>query len=365
VVTLTFGLESGPHERRIKRDAVNPDDTDPQPRGAPRALAAADCLDSANESGEYKGFSKNGLKSYGCFVMSNIETKRKIAVMHIPKAAGHSITGALVRALAPKRQSGGYDLSLFGEFGKFDSFDDSIKDIIYNESNPLPLDSDLIIGHIARSSLSIAYPSHSIVTIIREPKSRLLSNWLFWRSNSDEQLIPWGEWGGYVKIARQPFLNFLTDPRIASHTDNLFLRMLLWPHPKILGGSFLPPETDAELLAAARNALGSFDFVGTIEDPALHTRLGQFLGIEIKMSRANETIIIDPDIKPILDEELNDSTLSAIYDRSRLDAVLWDDVVGNTLNGASSKIVTERIFLNTLLRYIAKGVVSSSSLSQR
>jgi hypothetical protein len=297
--------------------------------------------------------------------MNPIVDKQKIAVMHVPKTAGHSITEALVNALAPKRRSGGYDLSLFGEFNNFDSFDNSIKDIIYSNPEEMPREADLVIGHIAKSSLDAAYPSHRTITIIREPKSRLVSNWLFWRSNSEEQLAPWGAWGDYVKIARRPFLHFLTEPKVASHTDNLLLRMLLWPHPKIPGNAFLPPENDAELLAAARSALNSFDFVGMVEDPSLHTRLGQFLGVEIEMSRANETIIMDSDITPLLAEELSDSALYMLYERSRLDAVLWGDVIGSFAGNYSSKVVTERIFLNTLLRYISKGVVSPGGFSGR
>jgi hypothetical protein len=82
-----------------------------------------------------------------------------------------------------------------------------------------------VTGHI--SALREPARSRNIHHLC-EPSSRLLSHWLFWRQHTDED----GALGrlGRVRQSRMPLV--VSWP---SHswftTDNIALRMLLWPHP--------------------------------------------------------------------------------------------------------------------------------------
>ena len=289
-------------------------------------------------------------------MLGNTAARREVAVMHVPKTAGHSITGGLTTALKPMSAVGGYDRSLFGDFHDFDSFDAPLRRTVYLNSMDFPPNADLVIGHISRSTLHDAYPSHRKITVVREPRCRLISNWLFWRANSDEQLTPWGGWAERVKISRRPFLQFLTEPKIASHTDNLLLRMLLWPHAKIPDAEFISAESDRELLDAGRDALNSFNFVGAIEEPSLERRLGEFLGAELSMPRLNETSALPPALRPVLLDEIDAPTLTVLLDRCRLDAVLWSEVVAPLCAPYAPAIVGERAVLRALFRYADLGI---------
>ena len=69
--------------------------------------------------------------------------------------------------------------------------------------------SDFIAGHIAFSSLRQRYGSANYLTVLREPLSRILSHWLFWRTVPDDDLARFGAWADYVRRAREPLKDFL------------------------------------------------------------------------------------------------------------------------------------------------------------
>jgi hypothetical protein len=128
---------------------------------------------------------------------------RPLVFMHVPKTSGASIAHGLARVLAPTVVVSGFDLSLFDPGREFESIDDSIRCNIYTSPASMPKNADLVAGHFAISTLIEAYPTAQRCTVLREPLSRLLSHWLYWRQHVDCDLAPWGDWAHLMRAARK------------------------------------------------------------------------------------------------------------------------------------------------------------------
>jgi len=222
----------------------------------------------------------------------------------------------------------GFDPVLFGDFADFDTFTAEERQRIFLTPADLPPAADFVAGHFAYSTLRAAYPGAQLVTVLREPFARVLSLWMFWRRTPDSALAGVAGWGDYVREARRPLKAFLSEPRIAAQTDNMALRMLLWPHPQIPAAGFIDPAHDALLLRAARQRLEKFDFVAVMEAPDLVAELQAYLGTAASYARLNETGDMPAELKTPLAAELDTQTVQLLEARSRLDLALWEDVAG-------------------------------------
>ncbi len=232
------------------------------------------------------------------------DPKRRLIFLHIPKSAGTTLTAELVRALRPATLVHGIDAALFGGFRDFAAMEPGLRRSIFLSPTAIAADADLAAGHIALSSLRRRYPAGQFMTLLREPITRLLSHWLFWRQQSDADLAAWGGWAARVKTARGTLARFLATPELAGTLDNVGLRLLLWPHPLIPDDGFIDPRSDAALLAQARWALSGFDFADILENPALHDNLRRWLGRPLMCGRLNETVLRRPGAQADLAGEL-------------------------------------------------------------
>lgn len=247
----------------------------------------------------------------------------KIVFVHLPKCGGTATTNALRRALKPRSEYFGHSISTFGHFEAFETCSDACLKTIVREASDLPPGADFVCGHLQYQFTRQAYPDHRFLLLMREPRSRLVSHWLYWRSNSDEVLAPWGEWGEWVKSARQDFAEFLSDPRGFSQTDNVAARMLLQPHPTIREGELIPRSGFADLESSIGEILDAIDSLGFTEDPELQQRLEQFIGQTLEYKRENVTFVrtddLDLDVRKQV--ELVDP---ALIDRMTfLDGFVW------------------------------------------
>ena len=250
-----------------------------------------------------------------------------LVFMHIPKTSGISTAQAIVDAVKPQRTFFGFDRSFFGAFDAFDTIAPETRAFIHFSADTLPPDEPVIRAHMALSTLRAAYPRGRFMTVLREPRCRLLSHYLFWRGFTPAQLEPWGGWAEHSRIAEQPLSTFLTDPRIACQTDNVATRLLLWPNPAIPPGAFIEPEHDAFLIAQARAALLSLDFADLTENPAFIANLAAFLGTPPpKLARHNETTALAAHLRMPAAEALSPTALSALRARCRLDRDLWHNL---------------------------------------
>jgi hypothetical protein len=228
-------------------------------------------------------------------VHKQFDRSRSLLFMHIPKTAGSSLHAALFEALHPSIALKGFDLVHFGSFSDFSSIREEIRRTIYFFPDAMPARAELVSGHIACSSLCQRFPRGQLITVLREPVSRILSHWLYWRSLTDDQLMPWGSWGDLAKQSRLRLTEFLNSRRLACDLDNVIVRMLLWPHKPMPVDDFIDPHDDRRLLAQAWRILRNFDFVDVIENPRLSDNLQEWLKYPFALARLNETARV-PDL---------------------------------------------------------------------
>lgn len=265
--------------------------------------------------------------------------------MHIPKAGGTALISDLADALTPAKIARGLDKCLFGTFDGFDTMGEAMRASIFTDLAMIPRDADLVVGHMAASTLRATYPTGRFMTSLREPISRLMSYWTYWRSYTDADLEGSGSWGDIIRNGgRQKLASFLADPDLACQTDNVVTRMLLWPHKLIPDGDFIDPAHDEALLREARAKLRAFDFVDIVELPD-RSALATWLGKKLGQSRANETKPVPAALRSQLHQELTPQALDRLDACSRLDLELWRLIGSDYLSPAE----LERIRAHTLL----------------
>jgi hypothetical protein len=240
---------------------------------------------------------------------------------------------------------------LFGGYQDFDSLDRSIRCAIYDSLACFPQPADLIAGHFAFSTLRQIYPDSQLLTVLREPYSRLLSHWLFWRQHTDTDLLPWGTWAEHVRKARQRLTSFLNDSALACQTDNLMLRMLLWPHPLLRPSDFIDPIQDEQLLRKAMARLQEFSFIDIVENDAILHNVQYWLGRSLSYRRVNDTKPIPQQYRSPLYGELTCEALDLLEMRSRLDVHLWTQIAQRRLPGRDVCKLRQQTILANVARY--------------
>ena len=279
------------------------------------------------------------------------DDRRRLCFMHIPKTSGVSVAFALRAALAPGTVIRGFDHVLFGGFARFDTVSPDERQHVYGCAAALPQVRTLISGHFAYSTLRAAYPDGQLITVLREPVSRLLSLWMFWRTQSDEALSPWGAWADYVSLARRPLQNFLDEKLIAAQTDNLAVRMLLWPHELIPADGFIDPAHDAFLLLQAQRRLEDFALVDIVDAPEMPSRIGSWLGRPFSCERHNETSTMPISVRAPLAPQLTARAFDLLEARSRLDLALWHGAFARTSDTAARSRLRQQSIMQNVARY--------------
>jgi hypothetical protein len=248
---------------------------------------------------------------------------KPLIFMHVPKCSGTSLIQALVAAgMAPSAFSG-FDETLFGDFAAFESLSEGLRTSIYLDPNDLPKGTEFVAAHMSFVTLSRGFPGGQLVTLLREPVSRLLSLWLFWRSHTDEQLQDWGQWGNRVRNSRRPLVDFLRAREVACQTDNQLLRMLLWPHRLVPRDDFIDARHDALLIQAAAGRLARFSFSDLIENRTFESNLAAWLGRPVVFGKFNQTANIPQSLKTPMARQLTNEAWALLEARSRLDLKLW------------------------------------------
>jgi hypothetical protein len=258
--------------------------------------------------------------------VSEIISARVTAFFHVPKSAGTAVIHALAEGLR-REFFFGFDRCLFGGFDAFDTLAPHLTPLIFGTGDVLPPTARLVGGHFAFSTIRRSYPEAQKCTVVREPVSRLLSQWLYWRQFSDDDLADWGRWAEHVVCSHRPLADFLSDPDVACQTDNMLVRMLLWPDNRIPNDGFIDSRHDEALLADAMAALHHFDFVDYVENRDLASNMTEWVGRPCWMKRLNETRCPIDRSPADLNEELTAEAHALLELRSRLDLNLWRAVV--------------------------------------
>jgi hypothetical protein len=247
--------------------------------------------------------------------------------LHIPKSSGIAVTHALLTVERPPRVFFGFDQAFFGGFTDFESVAPENRQYIHLSPETLPRDEQFVRAHMSLSTLLAAYPQGRFVTVLREPVSRVLSHFAFWRGFSAPQDAAWGSWATRHEGARGTLEAFLQAPMLACQVDNVATRLLLWPHKCIPDDGMIDPAHDAILLAAAKSRLARLDFVDVIENPGFYDNLSAWIGAKLLPGRFNETEGLPAALRTRLDRELTPRALALLAARSRLDLALWQSVL--------------------------------------
>jgi hypothetical protein len=279
---------------------------------------------------------------------------RPLAFMHVPKTSGNAVAAGLREVLPSTAWIAGFDLWAFGAFRSFETISPEARQMIY-EALPAANGVDLLTGHMAYSTLIQGRPAARFMTVLREPRSRILSQWMFTLSISDEALRPWGVvWGRHVRMMRVALFEYLNHPEFAYCTDNIAVRMLLWPHPLIPDDGFIDSASDERLTSEAAARLKAFDFADVIENPRLEDNVRAFLARPFVYRRVNETVV-GSELSVALEEELTGEAMLLVEHRSRLDRELWRAVAAERIAGVDLTILSDDTFRRTVTRFLGIG----------
>jgi hypothetical protein len=282
---------------------------------------------------------------------TSCDASRPVAFMHVPKTSGSALANGLISALSPRRRLLCYDQVLFGSFTDFQTISAEIRSIIFPDAALMPEDSDYVGGHISFVTLRSRYPEAQLVTFLREPRSRVLSHWLYGRSHTDNMLANWGDWGNIVRKFRLPLSDFLKCHDVASMIDNVTLRMLIFPHPLVPSADFIQERNDQILIEEALGRLKEFSHVDYVENQQLLQNLINWLGCPFNYPRINETSEVPKELKNALDRELTCEAYELLNARSRLDLHLWKSVVAERSSFGDHAPSSEHILLKNMARY--------------
>ncbi len=187
-------------------------------------------------------------------------------------------------SIAPRRG----DVSPFCQFTDFDRLDAPARALIAVDDAEISelRDYDVVSGHFSLPTLLGLTPAANIATVLREPRARLLSVYMFLR------LTPiidfWGPYGREVMVRAWRSLEAcLSDPVVARTTDNQICRLLLHGDPRMPDGEFVA-AADAEGLAeAALDRLDRLGFVGLLELDDIWSGLAAFFDTPLEARRTN------------------------------------------------------------------------------
>ncbi len=290
----------------------------------------------------------------------------KLGFVHMPKAGGSWLMGDIEAILRPLNVTGGIDRSQTGSFTAFSTIPSAFRTGVIVDPMEIPAEADLIAGHFAPQTIESRFPGSNLITVLREPRARLMSHWFYLGNYTDDVLALYGDWGQTMALARCNFAEFISAPAIACHTDNLMTRMLLWPHDRIPQADFIAPQDDTMLIAAARAAIDRFAFTDVLENASMHDRLIRFLRqtygqtVWSRLERLiyarraaprNEAAPPKPGARQPMADELTDQSLSLLDQRSRLDRHLWRHVAARVLPLAELDAISDKSYQRTVDRF--------------
>jgi hypothetical protein len=221
------------------------------------------------------------------------------------------------------------------------------------QAEAIPGDVEFLSGHLAASTIQSRYPDAQRLTLLREPCARLLSLWVFWRSQSDDLRAQFGSLAEWPFRARGPLSQFLDDPLISAQIDNVAARMLIWPHPLAPCEGFIAAADDDAVFDLALRRLRAFDFVDLYESAAAMGRLARWLGQPLHPRRENVTGPVAEAHRTSLQAELTPQARNLLRQRTRIDTRLWQAVAEQVLEGEDAETIRRRAQTGSEVRYAA------------
>lgn len=247
--------------------------------------------------------------------------------LHIPKCAGMSIHAALqaalpVGSLAPRR----FDRSVFADFHDFELLPEEARNLIAVDRRETQALGKfrVVSGHFSLPTLLQITDPLSISTVLREPRTRLLSLYAYWRVPGIHDL-----WSPYrtADHAQRPLGEFLSQPRIASVIDNQICRMLLYGDERLPESSFTA-ESDIESIAADAVAqLDALGFVGVLEQGDIWQGLARLFNVKLIPTKLNITEELERPTAAERKKRPTSETLDLIQERNAADLLVYNHVL--------------------------------------
>jgi hypothetical protein len=282
--------------------------------------------------------------------------------LHIPKSAGSSVHSALEAALPPGSLSTRrIDSSFFCDFDDFELLRPEARAQV--AANPCEVRSlgryRAVSGHFSLATLLEIADASSISTVLREPRARLLSLYIYWRTlGIHHGFSPYSA----NEYAQRPLWEFLAEPILAPVIDNQVCRILLHGDPRFPEADFAA-QTDVEAIAG--DAIGRLDalgFVGVLEfGDSIWEGLGRLFDVKLQPTKLNVTeevgrpAPVEPG-EPLLAAE----ALDLIEQHSAADLLVYDHVLKHAGMGArerrrfkDSAFACELVKLGDLVGYSA------------
>jgi hypothetical protein len=185
--------------------------------------------------------------------------------LHIPKSGGVSIHTALEAALAPGSLAPWrFDTSTFCDFKDFELLNPAGRALVAATMEEVQsLGSYRVVsGHFSLTTLLQVAPASSIATVLREPRTRLLSLYTYWRTRDvGRNLMPYRA----NLHAQRPLPSFLAERLLAPAVDNQVCRMLLQGDPRLPESDFIASSDVEGIAADAIDRLDALGFVGVLE----------------------------------------------------------------------------------------------------
>jgi hypothetical protein len=253
---------------------------------------------------------------------------------------------------------------MFCGFDAFDQLGEVARGVVAaNEAEVADLARyPVVSGHFALATLTRFAPPQKIATVLREPRARLLSHYLYLRLTPGIRET-WHPYDTFTPADR-PLDEFLADPRVATATDNKTCRMLLHGDPRVRDGEFIAENDLGTIAEAAWERLERLGFVGLLEDgDTTWAGLGAFFGVGLAPDRVNAIGANGsrPGALPV--PPVTPGALALLERRTAADAILYRRVAarrhgeGSAVQRADDVFAAQlgRLERGTLARGIAPG----------
>ncbi len=180
-----------------------------------------------------------------------------------------------------------------------------------------------VSGHFSLNTLLRIAAASSISTVLREPRARLLSLYMYWRTPGTSDF-----WAPYPAAdhAQRPLWEFLSEPLLAPVIDNQVCRMLLYEDPRLPELGFAAPSDIEAITADAVERLDALGFVGVLElGDSVWQGLSRLFDVELKATELNVTEDLgNPTAIGSGEKLLTAEALDLLAQRSAADLAVYD-----------------------------------------
>lgn len=281
--------------------------------------------------------------------MTTLDPGRVVVFNHIPKTAGSSVRDVVRSAMGAERAVYCIDQSLVGGYVDFSALATSVRPQFVFSPDEMP-DADFVSGHISPGTTKVRYPHARHITILRNPQTRVISQWVHGRSLTDLELRHWGTALAF-RAARWPLQRYLNDDMLAPNVDNTIARFLTWPHAAVAQDAFVTESEDDALFDSAVATLDGFTHVNVVENEGFMKQLGADLGIALIEKRLNDRTANPPVVATDLAAELDPATRELLEYRTRIDRRIWLHVAHKVLPGVDHAAILATTLDDSVRRY--------------